>query len=44
VLAHTRPEFDLIDPSNPATGGVLLKHDGMQAVQGDPVSGARAEG
>lgn len=38
VIAHTRPEFDLIDPSNPATGGILLLHNGMMPVSGDPVS------
>lgn len=36
VIAHTRPEFDLIDPSNPATGGILLLHNGMMPVSGDP--------
>jgi hypothetical protein len=29
VLAHTRPEFDLVDDSNPATGGVILRHSGL---------------
>jgi hypothetical protein len=29
VLGHTRPEFDVVDDNNPATGGVLLRHAGL---------------
>jgi len=29
VLGHTRPEFDLLDPTNPATGGIVLKHSSL---------------
>jgi hypothetical protein len=29
VFAHTRPEWDLIDPANPATGGLKLSYLGL---------------
>lgn len=29
VFAHDRPEFDLIDESNPATGGIRLTYSGL---------------
>ena len=29
VIGHTRPEFDLLDESNPATGGIVLKHSSL---------------
>ena len=29
VFAHDRPEFDLIDESNPATGGIRLSYSGL---------------
>lgn len=36
VLGHTRPEFDLVDESNPATGGVILRHSGLVPTSRDP--------
>lgn len=38
VIAHTRPEIDLVDPSNPATGGIMFTHDGMMPMAGAPDS------
>jgi hypothetical protein len=36
VLGHTRPEFDFVDPTNPGTGGVILRHSSLPPMQGDP--------
>ena len=35
VLGHTRPEFDLLDESNPATGGIVLKHSSLPPSSSD---------
>ena len=29
IIAHSRPDFDLIDPSNPLTGGISLSYQGL---------------
>ena len=29
ILAHTRPDFDLQDPGNPATGGIALSYQAL---------------
>ena len=40
VLGHTRPEFDLLDISNPATGGVRLRHTSLPSQINDRCGGA----
>lgn len=35
IFAHTRPEFDLIDESNPATGGLRLSYLGLSEPESD---------
>ena len=35
VLGHTRPEFDLLDETNPATGGIVLKHSSLPPSSSD---------
>ena len=35
VFAHTRPEWDLIDEANPATGGLRLSYLGLQEPKSD---------
>ena len=29
VLGHDRPEFDVLDPNNPRTGGIRLRHTSL---------------
>lgn len=36
ILAHTIPAYGLLDPANPATGGLLLTHDGMAPIEFEP--------
>jgi hypothetical protein len=35
IFAHDRPEFDLIDESNPATGGIRLTYSGLTEPSSD---------
>jgi len=35
ILAHTRPDFDLQDPTNPATGGITLSYQALPDAVGD---------
>ena len=35
VLGHTRPEFDLLDETNPMTGGIVLKHSSLPPTEFD---------
>ena len=35
IFAHDRPEFDLIDESNPATGGIRLSYSGLTEPSSD---------
>lgn len=35
IFAHDRPEFDLIDEANPATGGLRLSYSGMTEPSSD---------
>lgn len=35
VLGHTRPEFDLLDETNPSTGGIVLRHSSLPPASHD---------
>jgi hypothetical protein len=42
ILAHTRPDFDLQDPGNPATGGITLSYQALPDAVND-INGCPAD-